>query len=101
MSSNQWQPLTEIYDEYSASLETAIAEGFLDDPDLAENFIWPADLHIHANEQEDVRRYVSERMTEVVERVKRDKGFDPNVLAGYIFRSILVGMMWERERYGR
>jgi hypothetical protein len=97
----EWQPLTEIYDEYSASLETAIQDGLLEDEEVAEDFIWPGALHIHSSEQDEVKRYVSERMTEIIERVKRDQGFDPNLIAGYIFRSVMCGMMWERDRYGK
>jgi len=98
---SEWQPLTDIYDTYSASLSTAIDEGFIDDPDTAENYIWPSELRMHELEQEDVKKYVADRMTEIIERVKREKGFNPNYLAGFIFRSVMCGMMWERERYGR
>ena len=94
-------PLSDIWTNYSESLESAIKEGFIDDPDIAENFIWPGDLNLADFEQDDVKRYVHERMTEIVERVKKDNGVDPNIVAGYLFRSIVCSLMWEQERRGR
>jgi hypothetical protein len=101
MMSDNWQPLTDIWDIYSHSLSQANDEGWIDDPELAEDYVWPADLKIGPEEQEDMKKYVNERMTELVERVKKDRGVDPNVLAGYVFRSVIVGMLWEAERIGR
>lgn len=98
---NEWQPLTEIWETYNDSLSNALDEGFIDDPSMADDYVWPMDLRIGDWEQDDVKRYVHERMTEIIDKVKSDRGLDPNLVAGYLFRSILCGMMWERERIGR
>lgn len=98
---NEGQPLSEIWDSYNFSLSNAVEEGFIDDPEAAEHFVWPSDLRFGDWEQDDVQRYVHERMTEIVDRVKSDRGVDPNVIAGYIFRSVVCGMLWEYERIGR
>lgn len=98
---DDFQPLSDIWQNYNDSLSSAIDQGYIDDPDTAEHFVWPSDLKFGEGEQDDVQRYVHERMTEIVDRVKSDRGVDPNVIAGYIFRSVVVGMMWERERIGR
>lgn len=96
-----WHPLTDLYETYQESVDTAVTEGFVDDPDLAEDYLWPPDLMLGAMEKDDIKKYVHERMTEIVESVQRNHGLDPNVLASIIFRTLQVGMMWERERYGR
>jgi hypothetical protein len=98
---SEWQPLSEIWDFYKDSIDDAADKGYLDDPELMEDYVWPYDLDIGSMEKDDVRKYVHERMTEIVERVKKDKGVDPNVIAGMIFRSVVCGMMWEKERIGR
>lgn len=98
---NDWQPLTDIWETYNASLDEAVEQGYIDDPALAEDYVWPVDLFLGDKEQDDVKRYVQERMSEIVERVRTERGLDPNLVAAYLFRSIICGMMWERERIGR
>jgi hypothetical protein len=97
---SDWQPLQDIWEAYSESLDTAIAEGLIQDEELSEQYIWPIDLGVASPEQDDVKMYVHERMQEIFERIKHDRGLDPNVLANVIFRSVLCGMMWEKERLG-
>jgi hypothetical protein len=98
---SDFQPLSDIWDVYTASLDEAVRQGFLDDDDLSENYVWPADLDIGEWEQKDVQKYVHERMVEIVERIKTQGGINPNIIAGYIFRSVICGMMFEMERIGR
>lgn len=98
---SEWQPLTDIWETYNASLDEAVEQGYIDDPSLAEDYVWPVDLFLGDKEQDDVKRYVQDRMSEIVERVRTERGLDPNLVAAYLFRSIICGMMWERERIGR
>lgn len=102
MSDNErQQPLTDIWEVYSNSLDEAITRGFLQSDELSESYVWPVDLLIDSWEQDDVKRYVHERMTEIVDGIKSNNGVDPNLIAGYIFRSVLCGMLWQHERIGR
>lgn len=94
-------PLNDIWDVYTTALDNADSNGFLTDEGMSEPYIWPTDLDWSDWEQQDVKRYVSERMTEIVDRIRSQGGLDPNTVAGYIFRSVLCGMMWERERIGK
>jgi len=101
MENNDWQPLNEIWDIYTDSLDNAIANGFMEEDELSDQYVWPLALNFGDDEQADVKRYVHERMTEIVDRIKNQGGVDPNLVAGYIFRSVLCGMMWEKERIGK
>jgi hypothetical protein len=100
MSKDFEQPLSEIWEVYTTSLDEAVANGLIDDDTTNEDYIWPVDLKFGDWEQADLKRYVHERMTEVVDRIKTQNGLDPNLVAAYIFRSVLCGMMWEKERIG-
>lgn len=101
MKNDDWQPLNEIWDVYTESLDEAIANGFMEEDELSEQYVWPLALGFGGDEQNDVKKYVHERMTEIVDRIKNQGGVDPNLIAGYIFRSVLCGMMWEKERIGK
>lgn len=98
---SEWQPLSDIWSIYAESLDTAISESHIEDEELSEQYIWPVDLNVASPEQDDVKMYVHERMQEIFERIKHDRGLDPNILANVIFRSVLCGMLWEHERIGR
>lgn len=100
MESKDWQPLNEIWNVYTDSLDNAIANGFMDDDNLSEQYVWPLALTFGENEQTDVKRFVHERMMELVDQIKNNGGVDPNLIAGYIFRSVLCGVMWQKERNG-
>lgn len=97
----EFHPLNDIWDVYTDSLDNALVEGYINDDEIAENYLWPNDLQIVAHEQEDMKKYVHERMVEIVERIKYDQGLDPNLIAALIFRSVMCGMMWEKERIGK
>ena len=94
------QPLSEIWNIYTESLDQAIANDLLTDEEFSDEYVWPNDLNFGDWEQEDVKRYVHERMTEITDRIKTRGGLDPNLIAGYIFRSVISGMLWEKERHG-
>lgn len=96
----EWHPLNDIWKAYDDSLESAIAEGFIQDDDISDQYVWPVDLDLAEDEQSDVKVYVHERMQEIFERIKMDKGLDPNVLANVVFRSIICGLMWQKQRLG-
>jgi len=98
---DDWQPLTDIWDEYNSSLDTAIEKGYIGDVDLEQGFVWPTDLYLGEVEQQDVQKYVHERLREIVDSIHLNKGLNPNLVAGYIFRSVICGMMWQKERIGR
>lgn len=100
MPEEKFQPLSDIWASYSEALDEAVTEGYIEDEDLAERYVWPADLEFGDAEIADVKKYVHERTTEIVDRVRDDGGIDPNFLASYIFRTILCGVMWQKERRG-
>jgi hypothetical protein len=99
--SNDFHPLTEIWSTYTESLDKAIHSGLIDEEEVAESYVWPSDLDFGKMEQEDVKRYVHERMTEIVDRIQTQGGVDPNLIASYLFRSVLCGLMWQKERTGK
>jgi hypothetical protein len=96
-----WNPLQSIWEDYGKSLDSVIAEGLIQDEEVSDQYIWPPDLRIAGIEQDEVKRYVHERVEELYERIKQDRGINADLLANIIFRSVLVGMMWEYERVGR
>lgn len=98
---DDWQPLNDIWSIYANSLDAAVEEGYIDDPDIAHDYVWPVDLQLSEEEQTDLQKYTYERQSEIVGRVKSERGLNPNLIAGYIFRSVIVGMMWERDRKGK
>lgn len=97
-----WQPLNDHWDEYQAGLEEADAAGLLDDPERAQEVIYPEELNLGDNEKEDVREFVSDRLNELWTAYEQSGGgFNIDLIGTYIFRAIVLGMAWERERIGR
>ncbi len=101
MGDMAFQPLTDIWSTYNESLDVAVDRGLIDDPELAEDYVWPVDLGLYDSEQDDIKQYIQERMSEVMERTQSERGLDPNLVAAYLFRSVICGMLWEHERIGR
>lgn len=97
----QWQPLTDIWNNYHNSLEEASELGFLDTPEDAEGVVWPYQLMLGEEEKDDVRSFLNDRIIEIQNDVKANQGLNMNMLVAVIFRSVLSGMVWERERIGR
>jgi len=89
-------PLSDIWFEYSQSLESSIESGEIDDQAIAEIYIWPRDLEITQAEREDIKRFVHERISEVLAR--HAAPIDHAIIASYIFRSIICGMMLEKQK---
>ena len=97
---DEWRPLSNIWEIYTGSIKQAISQGLSNDPEVAEGYAWPPDLNFGSLEQDDVRSYVNDRMGEIIENLHANKGIDPNFIAAYIFRTLISGMMWERQRVG-
>ena len=97
----KWEPLSDIWDGYVATLAAADEAGQLNDQETAEEILWPPDLYISEAEKDDVRRYISGRMGELEAKIRADRGVDLNNIAVYLFRTLMCGMKWEAERIGR
>jgi hypothetical protein len=97
-----WHPLTDHWMNYQQRINDADAEGLLDDPLGAQEIIYPDELSFGEGEKEDVREFVEARLNELYANYQNIGGkFDINAIGTYIFRSIILGMMWESERIGR
>ncbi len=90
-------PLSDIWSAYSASLESSIETGDIDDQAIAEVYIWPRDLGITPAEREDIKRFVHERLSEILARHPHGP-IDHAIIASYLFRSIICGMMLSRQK---
>jgi hypothetical protein len=96
----KWEPLSEIWTHYTAEMMSAAEAGLLEDPEQAEHVAYPVDLYLGEGEKEDIRDFVSERMEEILEPIQNYQVFDPNQVASYLFRALICGMRWEKERIG-
>jgi hypothetical protein len=92
---DNWQPLTDIWDEYSMKLDS------IEEADLAEEIIYPYQLTMGELEKEDIKQFVTDRMTEMFEYAQRSGGVNLHWISGFLFKSLITGMMWERERVGK
>ena len=90
-------PLTEIWGEYTYSLEKTIETGDIDDPIVQEIFIWPRQLELTESEKEDIKRHIHERMAEIQQR-HAGIPLDVQQIAGFIFKSLMAGMMLEKQK---
>jgi hypothetical protein len=96
-----WEPLTDHWREYQTLLEDAMAKGLFEDPADAQEVLYPKDLNMGEGEKDDLRAFVSARLNEVYHDYKeRGEEFNPNLVGTYIFRAVILGMMWENERIG-
>lgn len=91
----KWQPLTDIWDEYSMKLD-AVQEA-----DLAEEIIYPRELFMGEGEKADIKQFVTDRMEEMFHQAQSSGGVNLQWVSGFLFKSLITGMMWERERIGR
>lgn len=92
---DDFSPLTDIWDEYSLKLDQ------IQEADLAEEIVYPRQLFMGEGEKEDIKRFVTERMQEMYDFSKKTGGINLHWISGFIFKSLISGMMWERERIGR
>lgn len=92
---NEWQPLNDLWDGYSTKLD-AVREA-----DLADDIVWPNDLYMGDAEKEDVKAFVSERIEEMIAEAQRQQGINIQWIGGFLFKSLITGMLWERERVGK
>jgi len=97
-----WQPLTDHWTTYTEHIQEAAEAGLLDDPLDADEIVYPDELHVGEGEKDDLRDFITERLQELYGHYQATGGgFDPSVIGTYIFRAILMGMLWERDRIGR
>jgi len=89
-------PLSDIWHEYSQSLELSIESREIDDQAVAEIYIWPRDLELTEVEREDIKRFVHQRVSEILAR--HAFPIDHAIIASYIIRSIICGMMLARQK---
>lgn len=92
---NEWQPLNDLWDGYSTKLDT------IKEADLADDIVWPNDLFMGESEKEDVKTFVSERIEEMIAEAQRQQGINIQWIGGFLFKSLITGMLWERERVGK
>lgn len=92
---NEWQPLNDLWDGYSTKLDN------VKEADLADDIVWPNDLFMGEQEKEDVKAFVSERIEEMISEAQRQQGINIQWIGGFLFKSLITGMLWERERVGR
>jgi hypothetical protein len=92
---DNWQPLTNIWDDYSEKLDS------IEEADLAEEIVYPNGLFMGEGEKDDVKTFVTERMQEMYEHAQKTGGVNLQWVSGFLFKSLITGMMWERERVGR
>lgn len=90
-----WTPLNNIWDSYSSKLDE------IEEAELAEDIVWPRTLFMGEGEKEDVKLFVSQRIEEMVEEAQRNQGINIQWIGGFLFKSLVAGMMWERERVGK
>lgn len=91
-------PMSDIWDEYSFSLTSSIETGDLNDQSIAEIYVWPRDLELTKTEREDIKRFVHERLSEIIEK-HPNMQIDYAIIASYIFRSLMCGMMFSMQKH--
>lgn len=107
----KWRPLDAVWEGYQNRLQEADSEGMLDDPESAQEYVYPNDLRIGMIEREDIRSFVTDRMNEILNSMQEsgvpeevamnELNLPINLTATYIFRALIAGMQWERDRLGR
>lgn len=90
-----WTPLNDIWDEYSEKLDS------VEESDMAQDLVWPRQLFLGEGEKGDVHNFVAERVKEMVEQAQRERGINLQWIGGLMFKSLVAGMLWERERVGK
>lgn len=90
-----WHPLTDLWDNYSEKLDA------VEEAELAEDLVWPNELFMGTSEKDDVKSFVSERIEEMIQQAKNAGGINLQYIGGFLFKSLVTGMLWERERVGK
>jgi len=91
----QFHPLNDILDDYSMKLDK------VEEADLADDVIWPNELFIGETEREDVKEFLNNRMHEIISQSNHGGGLNMQSFGAFLFKSLVSGMLWERERHGR
>ena len=94
MKSN-WQPLNDLWEDYSQKLDS------IQEVELAEDVVWPKELFMGEGEKDDVKTFVTNRIEEMIAEAQRTNGINIQWIGGFLFKSLVAGMLWERERVGR
>lgn len=90
-----WQPLQDIWEEYSEKLDS------IEEAELADEQMWPYQLFMGTNEKDDVKQFITERISEMVSHAQDTGGINLQWIGGFVFKSLVAGMLWERERVGK
>ena len=90
-----WQPLQDIWDDYSEKLDE------IESAEIADEEMWPYQLFMGMNEKEDVKQFVTDRISEMVSYAQNTGGINLQWIGGFVFKSLVAGMLWERERVGK
>jgi hypothetical protein len=102
MSNNDWNPVNDVWDSYNAKLDSYKDMMPYSDFDAEEmhNALWPEDLYLGDEELEDAKEFVAKRTMEVLTMIRRFNGLHPDMIYSYIMKSLISGMLWEKERIG-
>lgn len=92
---NDWQPLNDLWDNYSQKLDS------IREVELAEDIVWPSELFMGEGEKDDVKTFVTNRIEEMIDVAQRNEGINIQWIGGFLFKSLVAGMLWERERVGK
>lgn len=96
----EWTPLENHWRAYYEQLIEADRQGFLSDPELAEEYSYPPELKLAETELDGLNLFAERRMEELGQ-VFSLVGVNERAIVSYMMNAVLVGMMWEKERIGR
>lgn len=94
-----WRPFTDKWNNYSEYLTELTEQGLLFPGQ--QDRMFPADLNIGEEEQEDIEEFINDRISELYGHIFPSQGANPSVISAYLMRSIIAAMLWEKERIGK
>jgi len=99
---NEWTPANDIWDSYLQQLEEFRNSHPLDSisPGELSKIVWPEELYLGEGELKDALEFVSRRSNEMIAITNRYRGLPPDLIYSYIMRSLLSGMLWQKDRIG-
>lgn len=99
---DKWNPINDVWEEYSSRLESfrEMIPYIELEPEEMQNVLWPEDLYLGETEVKNAQEFVANRTIEILQLVKRYNGLHPDMLYSYIMKSLISGMLWEKERIG-
>jgi hypothetical protein len=90
-----WEPLTNIWDEYTIQLDS------VQEAELTEDIVYPPVLFMGDEEKQDIQKFVMDRVEEMTEEARARNGVNLQWIGAFLFKSLITGMVWERERVGK